>query len=86
MPKVGLIGAGVNYQTAEAELTNAVFVGSEGRTKLEADDAAWGWNVGAIFQVTPIAPDHRKRRSDAPIPLVSRSPQTAPISDSQILR
>ena len=23
----------------------------EGRTKLEADDEAWGWNVGALFQL-----------------------------------
>lgn len=49
------IGAGVNYQRANAELTNAVVLGpgSSGNTKLEADDAAWGWNIGAIFQVTP---------------------------------
>jgi long-chain fatty acid transport protein len=49
------IGAGLNYQRAEAELTNAVVLGagSSGNTKLEADDAAWGWNIGAIFQVTP---------------------------------
>jgi long-chain fatty acid transport protein len=49
------IGVGVNYQRADAELTNAVVLGpgASGRTSLEADDAAWGWNIGAIFQVTP---------------------------------
>jgi long-chain fatty acid transport protein len=49
------IGAGVNYQHADAELTNAVVLGAglSGNTRLEADDAAWGWNIGAIFQVTP---------------------------------
>lgn len=46
------IGAGINYQQADVELTNASVTGAgEGRTKLEADDDAWGWNVGALFQV-----------------------------------
>jgi long-chain fatty acid transport protein len=47
------IGAGINWQKADAELTNAAFLGpaGEGRTKLEADDDAWGWNVGALFQL-----------------------------------
>ncbi len=50
------IGGGVNYQQLDAELTNAVVLGpgTEGRTKLEADDDAWGWNIGAMFQVTPM--------------------------------
>jgi long-chain fatty acid transport protein len=47
------LGAGVNWQSADVELTNAVFLGApgEGRTKLAADDDAWGWNVGALFQL-----------------------------------
>jgi len=50
------IGGGVNYQQLDAELTNAVVLGPglEGRTKLEADDDAWGWNIGAMFHVTPM--------------------------------
>ena len=50
------IGGGVNYQQLDAELTNAVVLGAglEGSTKLEADDDAWGWNIGAMFQVTPV--------------------------------
>ncbi len=49
------IGVGVNYQRSDAELTNAVVLPgpASGNTKLEADDDAWGWNIGAIFQVTP---------------------------------
>ncbi|HEU5282973.1 MAG TPA: outer membrane protein transport protein, partial [Burkholderiales bacterium] len=51
------LGAGVNWQTADAELTNAVVLPTglafpptvEGRAKVEADDDAWGWNVGALF-------------------------------------
>lgn len=47
------VGAGINYQTAEAELTNASITAlGEGLTKLEADDDAWGWNAGVLFQVT----------------------------------
>ena len=49
------VGVGINYQSIEAELTNAVVLApnTEGRTKLEADDTAWGWNAGILFQVGP---------------------------------
>lgn len=49
------IGAGLNWQKADVELTSATFLGGpgEGRTKLEADDDSWGWNVGALFQLSP---------------------------------
>ncbi len=49
------IGAGLNYQAMDAELTNAVVLGpnTEGRAKLEADDDAFGWNIGVLFQATP---------------------------------
>ncbi len=49
------IGGGVSYQQLDAELTNAVVLGAgtTGRTTLEADDDGWGWNLGAIFQMTP---------------------------------
>ena len=48
------IGAGVNYQRLDVELTNAVVLGpnTEGRAKLKADDDAWGWNVGVLFLPT----------------------------------
>lgn len=48
------IGAGVNFQHLDVELTNAVVLGAntEGRAKLEADDDAWGWNVGILFKPT----------------------------------
>jgi long-chain fatty acid transport protein len=47
------LGVGVNWQKADAELTNAVLLGPgiEGRSKLEADDDTWGWNVGALFRL-----------------------------------
>ena len=48
------VGVGANYQRLKAELTNAVVLGAntEGRAKLEADDDAWGWNAGVLFQPT----------------------------------
>ncbi|HTS52218.1 MAG TPA: outer membrane protein transport protein, partial [Burkholderiales bacterium] len=48
------IGAGVNYQFLQTDLTNAVATpAGEGLTELTAQDAAWGWNLGAIFQISP---------------------------------
>jgi long-chain fatty acid transport protein len=49
------IGGGINYQRTDVTLTSAVVLGvnTEGRTKLEADDDGWGWNVGALFQAGP---------------------------------
>ena len=49
------LGVGVNYQRLDAELTNAIVLGpnTEGRAKLEADDDAWGWNAGVLFE--PVA-------------------------------
>ncbi len=49
------LGGGLNYQKLDAELTNAVVLGpgTEGRANLSADDDAWGWNVGLLFNLTP---------------------------------
>jgi long-chain fatty acid transport protein len=52
------LGAGVSYQQMKAELTNAVpgasgtFAGAIANPtvgKVEGDDWAWGWNLGALF-------------------------------------
>lgn len=47
------LGAGVNWQKADAELTSALLLpgAAEGRNKLKADDDTWGWNIGALFQL-----------------------------------
>jgi len=49
------IGAGVNYQHLDADLTNAVVLApnTEGRAELDANDDAWGWNIGVLFQPAP---------------------------------
>lgn len=52
------LGFGLSYQTLDAELTNKVNgvalggpAGSEFNGKLEGDDAGFGWNAGALFDV-----------------------------------
>lgn len=49
------VGVGLNYQRIDVELTNAVVLGAgtEGRTRLAADDDSWGWNAGVLWQATP---------------------------------
>jgi len=48
------IGAGVNLQYLNTELTNAVVLGAgqTGLAKLKANDDAWGWNAGILFKPT----------------------------------
>lgn len=62
------IGAGIDYQYAKAELTNAVDysalafgtplfplvgAGQSGTVKLDGNDTAWGFNLGAMFNLSP---------------------------------
>jgi len=53
------LGAGINAQYLDAELSNSVFVSpllpltSQPIATLKANDWAWGWNVGAMFTITP---------------------------------
>lgn len=49
------LGFGVDYQKINAELTNSVVLGlnTEGAAKLSGSDNAWGYNLGALFQVNP---------------------------------
>ncbi len=45
------LGANVQGQYAEAKLTNAFFDGvGDGNTKLEGDDIAFGWGLGALWE------------------------------------
>ena len=48
------IGAGVNYQKVKAELTSArsFGAGGEGMTTMNGKDDAWGYNLGALYQMT----------------------------------
>jgi long-chain fatty acid transport protein len=47
------LGAGASWQRAKAELTQTVFFGpaGDGVASVEGDHNAWGYNVGALFQL-----------------------------------
>lgn len=49
------LGLGVDYQKIDAELTNKQSLGAgvEGNAKVSGSDNAWGYNLGALFQVNP---------------------------------
>jgi len=49
------LGVGIDYQKINAELSNNVVLGAGvvGNAKLTGDDTAWGYNLGALFQVSP---------------------------------
>ena len=50
------LGAGVNWQRVEADYERQATVTPAGAltpVKLELDDNAWGWNVGALFTLSP---------------------------------
>lgn len=50
------LGVGLNFQRIDADLTNMVtnpgLAGSLARGRIKGDDTAWGWNIGALWQVS----------------------------------
>ena len=48
------LGAGVDWQRAKAELSNSVYLGAagDGTAQVEGDSDAWGYNLGALFQIS----------------------------------
>lgn len=48
------VGFGLNWAKNEIEFRQKTVLGTaQGTVVLKGDDDAWGWNVGAMFQVTP---------------------------------
>lgn len=51
------LGAGINYQKLTAEYQRQASVASTSLTNTKAtlnlDDDAWGWNIGALFTISP---------------------------------
>ncbi len=51
------LGIGANYQRLDAEYrrraSSVAGAGAATALRLEADDSAWGWNVGALFTLSP---------------------------------
>ena len=44
------LGFGLNYQRIEAEMSNQTGLGL---SRLKGKDSAWGWNIGALFTLSP---------------------------------
>lgn len=49
------IGFGVNFQRIDADLTKVATAGGGSALlgRIEGDDTAWGWNIGAMYQLSP---------------------------------
>jgi long-chain fatty acid transport protein len=49
------LGFGVNFQRIDADLTKVATAGSGSELlgRIEGDDTAWGWNIGAMYQLSP---------------------------------
>jgi long-chain fatty acid transport protein len=48
------IGVGVTYNTVDGELSKAIFTGpatSDRNASVEGDDSAWGYNLGALYEI-----------------------------------
>lgn len=47
------LGAGVSYQRAKVAIERSFFAGVELPQTVALDDHAWGWNIGAMFNLGP---------------------------------
>jgi len=47
------LGAGISFQHAEVEVNRSSFIGVEALSKLEMDDNNFGFNLGAMFNLSP---------------------------------
>lgn len=47
------LGAGVSFQHAAVEVNRSSFIGVEALSKLEMDDNSFGFNLGAMFNLSP---------------------------------
>jgi long-chain fatty acid transport protein len=47
------IGGGLSYQHAKLTLDRSFFAGAELPESLKLSDSAWGWNLGAMFNLGP---------------------------------
>lgn len=47
------LGAGISYQKAEVKVDRSTFLGVEFPTKINLKDKTWGFNLGALFTLSP---------------------------------
>ncbi len=74
------LGFGLNYAKSEIEFRqNAPFVGAP-LGVLEGDDTAWGWNAGAMFQLSPQTRVGLSYRSTVKFDLEGKQTIAAPLN------
>ncbi len=88
------LGVGLNYQYADAELSNAVLLGPavEGRALVDVNDDAFGWNVGALYTLptnTRIGVSYRSKMDydldgDTTVTTLAGTPVAAVSGDTQV--
>ena len=47
------LGAGVSYQKADVKVDRSTFLGIELPTRIDLEDESWGFNLGALFTLSP---------------------------------
>lgn len=47
------LGAGVSYQKADVKVDRSTFLGIEFPTQINLEDESWGFNLGALFTLSP---------------------------------
>ena len=73
------LGAGLNIQWIEAELTNRIPVYGGPLVTIKGDDYGWGYNLGALWQVTPATRIGLSYRSEVDYTLEGKSSTSGPV-------
>lgn len=73
------LGAGLNIQWIEAELTNRIPVFGGPLMTIKGDDYGWGYNLGALWQVTPASRIGLSYRSEVDYTLEGKSSTSGPV-------
>lgn len=73
------LGAGLNVQWIEATLTNRIPILGQPLVTIKGDDYGWGYNLGALWQVTPATRVGLSYRSEVDYTLEGTSSTTAPV-------
>ena len=73
------LGAGLNIQWIEAELTNRIPVLGGPLVTIKGDDYGWGYNLGTLWQVTPATRIGLTYRSEVDYTLEGKSSTSSPV-------
>ena len=73
------LGAGFNIQWVEAELTNLIPILGGPLVTIKGDDYGWGYNLGALWQVTPATRIGLSYRSEVDYTLEGKSSTSDPV-------